>query len=521
MEDTISSVAINAIGTLYEASVCSIDCQSLISHKEVKTASQNDEEYQELIKTIQTGFPPSRSSTPPSIRKYWEVRNRLITTAGIVFLDHRLVIPASLQKATLDVLHSAHQGVTSMKARAATSIYWPGMDASIHNRRFVCADCNENAPSQPKQPICLTPSPEWPFQQVCTDYFESNGHDYLIITDRYSGWLEIYHVRPHQSTSKCIIITLRTLFVTYGVPEELSSDGGPQFKSELFGKFLAQWGVNHRNSSAEYPQSNGRAELGVKSAKRIIMNNTSADGSLNNDKAARAIMMYRNTPLPHINLSPAQILFHRQLRDHLPVHPAQYKLHEEWLLSAKQREEALVKRNADITTRYNQSAHDLSPLINGTRVLIQSNKQRRARWNKIGVIVECLPNRQYWVKVLGSGRTTLRNRRFLKPAPITCAAPSPVVSPCINTSTASMSTGPNHITTESVATNNTATSETHIHEVNPTHQNVSAHPLPSPPERTPETRVKIPRALKCLQTYNSPGLHEPPANSEGRREMNS
>ena len=114
--------------------------------------------------------------------------------------------------------------------------------------------------------ICLFPT--------STFYFESARFDYLITTDRFSGWLDIYHVPQRHATSKSIISTLRTLFITYGVPEELSSDGGPQFKASLFEQFLAQWGVHHRNSSAEYPQSNGRAELGVKTAKRIIMSNT-------------------------------------------------------------------------------------------------------------------------------------------------------------------------------------------------------------------------------------------------------
>ena len=378
------------------------------------------------------------------------------------------------------------------------------MEANIHNKRFQCTDCNENGPSQPKQPICLTPPPQWPFQQVCTDYFESGGHDYLITTDRFSGWLEILHVPQHQSTSKCVISTLRTLFVSYGVPEELSSDGGPQFKSHIFSRFLAQWGVHHRNSSAEYPQSNGRAELGVKTAKRIIMNNTSVDGSLNNDKAARAIMTYRNTPLQHINLSPAQILFHRQLRDHLPIDPSHYKLHEEWLLSAKQREVALAKRNEATTARYNQSAHDLPPLITGTRVLIQSNKCKRARWNKSGVIVECLPNRQYWVKVFGSGRATLRNRRFLKPAPITNEPSVPLFSPADDTSTTSTA-----VESTTTAAAEATTPDNTIDLSEPTTAVLT--PAPS----------SVPRALKCLQTHNTPGLQETPLNTEGRRVMNS
>ena len=98
-------------------------------------------------------------------------------------------------------------------------------------------------------------------------------------------------------------------------------------------------------SSAEYPQSNGRAELGVKAGKRIIHNNVSPDGTLNNDGAAQALMQYRNTPLPHLSMSPAQLLLHRNLRDGIPAHPSHYQLSKEWVISAKEREAAFAKRN--------------------------------------------------------------------------------------------------------------------------------------------------------------------------------
>lgn len=74
-------------------------------------------------------------------------------------------------------------------------------------------------------------------------------------------------------------------------------------------------------SSIKYPQSNERAEVAVKSAKKIIRENTNADGSLNNDRAACAIMQHRNTPIAELGISPAQLLFHRQHRDSVPADP--------------------------------------------------------------------------------------------------------------------------------------------------------------------------------------------------------
>ena len=61
-------------------------------------------------------------------------------------------------------------------------------------------------------------------------------------------------------------------------------------------KFLSDYGVQHRLSSVAFAQSNKRAELGVKSMKRLIRENTNGDGSLSNDRFLKALMTYRNTP---------------------------------------------------------------------------------------------------------------------------------------------------------------------------------------------------------------------------------
>ena len=121
----------------------------------------------------------------------------------------------------------------------------------------------------------------------------------------------------------------RDLFNAYGVSEELSIDGRPQFMAEGFQAFSQLWGVKHRKPSVAYPQSNGRAEVAVVSAKWIICINLSTDGSLNNNRTAQAVLQYRNTLLPNIGLNPAQILLHRQLRDSIPTHPSHYHLHRD------------------------------------------------------------------------------------------------------------------------------------------------------------------------------------------------
>ena len=102
----------------------------------------------------------------------------------------------------------------------------------------------------------------------------------------------------------------RELFITFGIPDELRTDGDHQFTANSFKTFLNIWRLQHRKSSVEYPQSNGSVEVAVKSAKCIIYDNTGTNNSLGNDKAAVAILQYHDTLLQDCNLSPAQILFH-------------------------------------------------------------------------------------------------------------------------------------------------------------------------------------------------------------------
>ena len=111
-----------------------------------------------------------------------------------------------------------------MVARANQTVYWAGMHAAIKNYKQQCYKCVEISPRQPHEPLVLTPSPEYPFQQICADYFEHEAHSYLSIVDRFSCWLNIYHF-PHQATSATLIAEFRRLFASYGVAEELSSDG--------------------------------------------------------------------------------------------------------------------------------------------------------------------------------------------------------------------------------------------------------------------------------------------------------
>ena len=150
-----------------------------------------DKNLSNLIQLVDEGFPETREQIPHNLREFFKHRENLSVCQGVVLYKGRTLIPRSLRQEVLEGLHSGHQGVVGMKARAANSVFWPGIDAAITNVRERCRTCNTIAPSQSNEPAIVATPPQYPFQQVCSDYFELNGATYVVMVDRYSGWPSI------------------------------------------------------------------------------------------------------------------------------------------------------------------------------------------------------------------------------------------------------------------------------------------------------------------------------------------
>ena len=154
----------------------------------------------------------------------------------------------------------------------------------------------------------------------------------------------------------------------------------------------------------------------MKQAKRIIRDHLQGDGTLDTSGFVASLLRYRNTPDKDSDLSPAQVLFGRRLRDFLPITPGQLQLHPQWLLTLKQREEALAKRHSRRAEELTEHTRELSKLRLGDTVCVQDQSGNHPkRWNRTGVIVEVQDHNKYVVKIHGSGRATTRNRKYLKP----------------------------------------------------------------------------------------------------------
>ena len=201
-------------------------------------------------------------------------------------------------------------------------------------------------------------------QKVGCDFFYFRGHNYLIVVDYHSRWIECI---PMKSTSSQeTALQLKVLFCKFGIPMEVVTDNGPQFRSKFFLDFAGDFGFRHITSSPHYPQSNGAAERAVKTVKHMLTN-----CQMSGDDPYLAMLHYRTASLSS-GLSPAQLMFGRQLRSTLPVAASTLQLQPDrqafLLREAKYGEK--MKNNYD----KRRAARDRAELVEGQRVSLPGDQ---------------------------------------------------------------------------------------------------------------------------------------------------
>jgi len=351
-------------------------------------------ELSELHAMIQAGWPEGKAEVPHSIRSYWDARSELATLDGVIYRGMRIVVPPSMRPEMLARIHGSHMGTVKCKQRAREVMYWPGMSAQIEEKVSNCELCHEYAPKQQKEPLISSAVPDLPWQEVASDLFHYNNADYVLSVDYYSKYIEVSKLKNQSSEET--IEALKEHFSRQGVPEKLLTDCGTQYTSGEFAKFAEEYGFTHVTNSPKHSQSNGEAEAAVKIVKGLWRKNK--------DKH-KALLEYRTTPIPSLEVSPAQLNMSRRLRTSLPIVKGLLQPTALNLKEVRKRME-LGKR----TQKYHydrQGAKELPQLKMGDHVRVKPDGYNKS-WKAAVVVRKHETPRSY---VVDTGERLLRRNR--------------------------------------------------------------------------------------------------------------
>ena len=172
-------------------------------------------------------------------------------------------------------LHSSHVGIDACLRRVRESVFWPGFSAEIKQMVETCETCQKFETSPQKEPLVSHDEPLWPWEKIGVDIFELNGKEYLTTVDYYSNFWEIDKL-PTDAKATTVIAKLKDHFTLYGIPDQVVTDNGPQFKSQEFANFAAAYEFEHTPTSPYNSKGNGKVESAVKTAKRLLRKATDA-----------------------------------------------------------------------------------------------------------------------------------------------------------------------------------------------------------------------------------------------------
>lgn len=77
--------------------------------------------------------------------------------------NERLMVPANLRGAVIEILHKGRPGIESMQTRARYRVGWPDIEQKIKEKVQHCERCQRFRPKVEKQPIIPwdIPAEQW------------------------------------------------------------------------------------------------------------------------------------------------------------------------------------------------------------------------------------------------------------------------------------------------------------------------------------------------------------------------
>ena len=80
--------------------------------------TKRDQSLQKLAQVVRTSWPEHRAQLEPEVRVYFDAQEEISEVDGILFKGERVIIPESMRKEMLQIVHESHMGMVRCKQLA-------------------------------------------------------------------------------------------------------------------------------------------------------------------------------------------------------------------------------------------------------------------------------------------------------------------------------------------------------------------------------------------------------------------
>ena len=240
----------------------------------------------------------------------------------------QLVLPVKCRQRVMEIAHSipmaGHLGRDKTVARILQRFYWPGFYSDVERFCATCSECQKTArPIHQKVPMVSIPVVSEPFHRIAMDLVgplerTRKGNKFiLVIVDYATRYPEAIPLKTIDAET--IAEELVKVFARVGIPEELLTDQGSNFTSELMRQVTALLRISQIRTTPYHPQTDGVVERFNGTLKAMLRKFAREAPQSWDELLPFLLFAYREVPQASTGFSPFQLLYGRHVRGPLDI----------------------------------------------------------------------------------------------------------------------------------------------------------------------------------------------------------
>jgi hypothetical protein len=292
-----------------------------------------------MLKAVEKGERPSSDDVRgqgPDAQRLNQLWSKLLIENGVLkrkYVDTngashlQLIAPREIREGILQELHAGelggHLGEEKTLGKVKQRFYWPGMQKDVERWCRTCEACatRKTAPKKNRSPL-QTIQAGYPMQVVGVDIMgplpESEaGNSYVLVaSDYFTKWVEVYAI-PNQEAITVAKKLTDEMFCRFSPPEQLHSDQGRQFESDLMKEICNLLKIRKTRTSPYHPQCDGLVERFNRTLLDMLATAARRHPFSWEDHIRKVCMAYNTSVHSSTGFTPFYLMFGREAK--LPI----------------------------------------------------------------------------------------------------------------------------------------------------------------------------------------------------------
>ena len=245
----------------------------------------------------------------------------------------QLVLPQSCRRKVMELAHeiplAGHMGKEKTRQRILQRLYWPTLHKDVEEYCKCCLQCQKSSnKGVQRAPLIPLPIMGEPFKRIAMDIVgplpksKSGNRFVLVICDyatRYPEAIPLKRIDVEHIEEKLVQV-----FARVGVPQEILTDQGSNFTSQLLAELYQLLHIHPIRTTPYHPQTDGLVERFNQTLKTMLRKVATKEGRDWDKLIPYILFADREVPRASTGFSPFELLYGRNVRGPLDV------LRESW-----------------------------------------------------------------------------------------------------------------------------------------------------------------------------------------------